>query len=104
MCETKWVERHSSVMIFKLTLSEIVESLSLISDRQKQVSFSKAESLLLTFCTCKFVNGLMCLSNALCGTSKVSKILQVEWKDISQTNDIISDVISDLEEKRKKFL
>lgn len=103
LCETRWVERHDSIMIFKSSLVDIIEALSLISNWQDQVSSSKAKSLLLTLCTCEFINAIMCLSNVLCVTSKVSKLLQAEWQDVCQTNEIIGDVISNLEEKRNNI-
>lgn len=101
LCETRWVERHDCIMIFKSSLSDIVESLSLISNWQEQISSSKAKILLLTLCTCEFINGLQCLSSILCVTSKISKLLQAEWQDVCQTKEIITDVINNLEEKRK---
>ncbi|KAF0720959.1 zinc finger MYM-type protein 1-like, partial [Aphis craccivora] len=101
LCETRWVERHDCIMIFKSSLSDIVESLSLISNWQEQISSSKAKILLLALCTCEFINGLQCLSSVLCVTSKISRLLQAEWQDVCQTKEIVTDVINNLEEKRK---
>ncbi|XP_022183525.1 uncharacterized protein LOC111043049, partial [Myzus persicae] len=55
-------------------------------------------------CTCEFINGLQCLSSVLCVTSKISKLLQAEWQDVCQTKEIITDVINNLEEKRKNSI
>jgi len=104
LCETRWVERHDCIMIFKSSLSDIVESLSLISNWQEQISSSKAKILLSALCTCEFINGLQCLSSVLCVTSKISKLLQAEWQDVCQTKEIITDVINNLEEKRKNSI
>ncbi|XP_016659824.2 uncharacterized protein LOC103309433 [Acyrthosiphon pisum] len=104
LCETRWVERHDCIGIFKSSLSDIVESLSLISNWQEQISSSKAKILLLALCTCEFINGLQCLSSVLCVTSKISKLLQAEWQDVCQTKEIITDDINNLEEKRKNSI
>jgi len=66
LCETRWVEHHDCIMIFKSSLSDIVESLSLISNWQEQISSSKAKILLLALCTCEFINELQCLYQVYC--------------------------------------
>lgn len=101
LCETRWVERHDSVMLFKSSLPYIIKALTLISNWQEHNSSSKAKMLLTSLCKCEFVVGIFSLSSFLCVTTMVSKLLQSKWQDICKANEIISDIILSLEKKRK---
>jgi hypothetical protein len=45
LCETRWVERHDSIMIFKASIPQIIETLTNISEWSEQDSSSKAKIL-----------------------------------------------------------
>lgn len=62
LCETRWVERHDSVL-FQSSLPYIVKALTLISNWQEHNSSSKAKMLLTSICKCEFVVGLFSLSS-----------------------------------------
>uniref|UniRef100_A0A2S2P349 Repressor of the inhibitor of the protein kinase n=1 Tax=Schizaphis graminum TaxID=13262 RepID=A0A2S2P349_SCHGA len=101
LCETRWVDRHDSILIFKSSLNYIVEALTKISDWNEQDSSSKAKTLLTAVCSCEFIISLHSLSSLLCVTASASKLLQSANSDISQAADIITDILSNLENKRK---
>lgn len=61
LCETRWVERHDSVMLFKSSLPYIIKALTLISNWQEHNSSSKAKMLLTSLCKCEFVVGIFSL-------------------------------------------
>ncbi|XP_025415028.1 zinc finger MYM-type protein 1-like isoform X2 [Sipha flava] len=101
LCETRWVDRHDSVLIFKSSLTFIIEALTKISFWNEQDSSSKAKTLLTAVCSCEFILSLHSLSSLLCVTTCVSKLLQSVNSDISKAADIINDILSNLENKRK---
>lgn len=101
LCETRWVDRHDSVLIFKSSLNYIIEALTKISFWNEQDSSSKAKTLLTAVCSCEFIISLHSLSSLLCVTACVSKLLQSVNSDVSKAVDIITDILSNLEEKRK---
>lgn len=47
LCETRWVERYTSIFEFQSCLSEIIESLTDISEWTDHISSSKAKTLLM---------------------------------------------------------
>ncbi|CAI6373982.1 unnamed protein product [Macrosiphum euphorbiae] len=101
LCETRWVERHDSVIIFKSSLPYILEALTAISSWQENDSSSKARTLLTAICTCEFIVSIYSLASLLCVTISVSKILQSVNADISNSTNVINDVIDNLEKKDK---
>lgn len=100
LCETRWVERHDSIMIFKASIPQIIEALTNISEWSEQDSSSKAKLLLTAMCTCEFIISIEILSNLLSVTAPISKILQGADNDVLAAFDCIQDVISILENKR----
>ncbi|CAI6354812.1 unnamed protein product [Macrosiphum euphorbiae] len=100
LCETRWVERHDSIMIFKASIPQIIEALTNISEWSEQDSSSKAKILLTAMCTCEFIISIEILSNLLSVTAPISKILQGTDNDVLAAFDCIQDVISILENKR----
>lgn len=101
LCETRWVDRHDSVIIFKSSLPYILEALTAISSWQENDSSSKARTLLTAICTCEFMVSIYSLASLLCVTISVSRILQSVNADISNSTKVINDVIDNLEKKRK---
>lgn len=95
------MDRHDSVLIFKSSLTFIIEALTKISFWNEQDSSSKTKILLTAVCSCEFIISLHSLSSLLCVTACVSKLLQSVISDISKAADIITDILSNLENKRK---
>lgn len=100
LCETRWGDRHDSILIFKSSLHFIIKALTAISCWKEQDSSSRAKTLLTAICSCEFILSLNSLSSLLSVTACVSKLLQTVNSDISIAADIISDVLSNLENKR----
>ncbi|KAF0702097.1 52 kDa repressor of the inhibitor of the protein kinase-like, partial [Aphis craccivora] len=73
LCETRWIERHDSVMIFKKSIPYTIDALTKISEWDELVSSSKAKSLLTAMCSCEFIIAIQCLSNILCVTVPMSQ-------------------------------
>jgi len=101
LCETRWVDHHDSVLIFKSSLNYIIEALTKISFWNEQDSSSKTKTLLTAMCSCEFIISLHSLSSLLWVTACISKLLQSVNSDISKAADIITDILSNLENKRK---
>lgn len=102
LCETRWVERHDSVMKFKSALPYIVESLEKISQWSDINSSSKANSLIKSLCDVQFICSLIALIDVLQQTLPLSRMLQAPKLDLMKATDVILDTISVLETKRKK--
>jgi len=99
-CETRWIERHTSILEFQTNLKEIIKSLTYISEWTDQISSSKANSLLLALCTSECIITLHVLSTILSITLPASKILQGVSQDVSAASDYIKNIITTLESKR----
>lgn len=100
LCETRWIERHDSVMLFKKSLPFTIDALTKISEWNEFVSSSKAKILLIALCNCEFIIAVQCLSNILCVTAPISRILQGMNNDVLCAKNCIGDVITNLENKR----
>jgi len=100
LCETRWIERHDSVMIFKKSIPYTIDALTKISEWNELVSSSKAKSLLTAMCNCEFIIAIQCLSNILCVTAPMSRILQGINNDVLCAKNCIDNIILNLENKR----
>jgi len=100
LCETRWIERHDSIIIFQSSLTYILEALTSVSSWHEQDSSSKAKTLLTALCACEFIISLFTLASLLSVTVAVSNILQNVNSDISNSTEIIHNVIDNLENKR----
>lgn len=100
LCETRWIERHDSVLQFKNSLVNIVETLSEISQWNDITSSAKAKILISGLCTCDFILSLNSLSQILSVTYPISKILQKRDEDIVTASIHINNVIDVLQKYR----
>lgn len=66
LCETRWTERHESVLKFKLCLSNIVECLEIISQWEDRETSSKAQNLLNSILVTNFIVGIFSLCLTFC--------------------------------------
>lgn len=94
LCETRWVERHDSIIKFKAALPSIVEALDKISEWSDANSSSKANSLNKS-------GVILALINILEQTLSLSRILQTPKLDLKNASDLILDTLSALEDNRK---
>jgi len=93
LCETRWVERHECIFEFQMCLSEIIDSLTYISEWTDQTSSSKAKTLLHAIFTCEFVLTLYTMSNILSVTAAGSRVLQGVAQDIATADNCIKTVV-----------
>ncbi|XP_026819534.1 52 kDa repressor of the inhibitor of the protein kinase-like [Rhopalosiphum maidis] len=100
LCETRWVERHTSIFEFQSCLSEIIESLTDISEWTDHISSSKAKTLLMAVTCCDFIITLFALTDVLSVTLPASRLLQSYDRDIAEASDIIDGIILTLSGKR----
>lgn len=101
LCETRWNERHDSVLQFKTSIREIVDALIDISNWEDSISSTKSNILVSAICNCDFIFSLVALSSALSITSPISKLLQGRSEDVSTASKYINDIIYTLEKHRK---
>ena len=99
LCETRWVERHDSVLQFKSSLIEIINALTDLSNWEDTVSASKAKTLILSLCNCEFIISIFSLSSVLSVTYHASKILQGKNQDILSASNVVEDIVKILEKK-----
>lgn len=101
LCETRWVERHESLIQFKSEFLKIVESLDLISNWNDTISSSKAEAFKLNITNCEFVATLCCLTDVLSVTKPLSILFQKKNLDKDEAIKILDATLKSLQNKRK---
>ena len=101
ICETRWVERHESVLRFKMNCSEIVNALENISQWQDTEASNKASLLLNSLMTTNFIVSLCVLSDLLGASQALSTILQKKslYKDTAE--NLVKTLKSLLNKKRE---
>ncbi|CAH1974171.1 unnamed protein product [Acanthoscelides obtectus] len=95
MCDTRWTERHDSVLQFDSKFEKIVEVLNIISNWKDREASSKAESLKTAITSTEFIVSLKCLCD-LCDilalTVNLSKILQSKTTDKQYAVKLIGNI------------
>jgi len=99
LCETRWIERHDSVIQFQICLPEIIESLEAISEWNDLTSSTKSKILLTAMCNCEFLITLYTVSNILSIILPASRGLQGVEQDVVAAFNCIKSVIKNLNEK-----
>ena len=100
LCETRWVERHDSVLQFMTDLPGIIQGLERISKWKYKETASKANALLHAITNGEFLIGLYCLGDILSLTHPLSILLQRETIDLGEATEVINSLISLLETRR----
>lgn len=72
LCETRWTERHDSVLQFKNDLQNIIEALDKISMWKESASSRKSCAFKTVILNCEFIVTLTCLSEVLSITQPLS--------------------------------
>lgn len=101
LCETRWVERHDSLIRFQDLLLPVLETLTSISEWKDLQSSSAANSLINSLCSSEFIIALLSVINLLKETLPLSRFLQSSNLDVSKASDTFNRTINVLEEKRK---
>lgn len=100
LCETRWIERHDSVLQFKNSLLDIVDALIEISQWEDNISSTKSNILVFAICNCDFILSVFVLSSTLSVTFPMSKLLQGKDEDIFTASKCIKDIISTFKKYR----
>lgn len=100
LCESRWIERHDSVLQFKNFLLEIVDVLIEISQWEDNISSIKSNILVSAICNCDFILSIFVLSSTLSVTFPISKLLQGKDEDIFTASKYIKDIISTFKKYR----
>jgi len=101
LCQTRWVEKHDSILQFSTSLVNIVKSLDSISEWSDTVTSSKAHNLSKALTCCEFIVSLHSISNIFSVTSPISRLLQSKNQDKLSATNIIQSVLSTLKTKRQ---
>lgn len=99
-CQTRWIERHDSILQFTTDLLNIVKALREISEWDDNLSSSKANILLKVVCDCDFIFTVFCLSDIFSLTLPLAKYLQGIDIDIHSAKLKVSDLLNALNQKR----
>lgn len=100
VCETRWVERHTTILQFRANLSKIVDALHMISEWREIESASKAKSLIAALCSSDFIVTIVCISEVLSLTLPLSRYLQKESVTVDKAGSLVQDTLKTLKEKR----
>ncbi|KAK6991092.1 52 kDa repressor of the inhibitor of the protein kinase [Biomphalaria glabrata] len=101
LCETRWVERHDSVISFRQSLGNIVAALENVAKWHERDSASKAKNLATALLESEFIIALYCISDILVLTQPLSKTLQAENFDLLQAAEHSKRIVEILQFKRK---
>ncbi|XP_037876693.2 52 kDa repressor of the inhibitor of the protein kinase [Bombyx mori] len=102
ICETRWVERHDGHLQFQGdNLIKICSALEKISAWQDNKTANDAHCLLQTLRSSDFIICSICLSDVLCTTVSLSRILQSNSIDLKKATNAINDTLSVLQNKRE---
>lgn len=100
VCETRWIDRHDSILLFTTSFSDILVALNKVSEWSESESATKAKMLISALENCEFILTMFTLSNILSITLPVSKCLQGKERDYISATNIIQLVLDNLSNKR----
>ncbi|XP_022169095.1 52 kDa repressor of the inhibitor of the protein kinase-like, partial [Myzus persicae] len=100
VCETRWIDRHDSILLFTSSFSDILVALSTVSEWSESESATKAKMLISALENCEFILTLFTLTNILSITLPISKCLQGKERDFISATDSIQLVLDNLTDKR----
>lgn len=102
LCQTRWVEKHDSILQFSTSLIKIIEALDNISEWSDTMASSKAHNLSKSLTCCEFIVALHVIANIFSITSPISRLLQSKKQDKLSATNIIKNVLSRLKAKRQE--
>lgn len=76
VCETRWIDRHDSILMFTTSFSDILVALNKVSEWSESESATKAKMLISALESCEFILTMFTLANILNITLPISKCLQ----------------------------
>ena len=104
LCETRWVERHDSVVTFVELLPAIYKTLDELqtsTSRTVQVDVAaKASQLISSICNTSFLVSVHVIEHISAILLPLSKMLQEKNLDIFKANELLDGVLSLLQDER----
>jgi hypothetical protein len=100
MCETRWIERHDSMIQFTSDLPKIIDALNIVSKWHERDSASKARGLMSAVCDCEFILAMFCVTDVLSLTLPLSTVLQSLNMDLPSALASVQDILSILQTRR----
>jgi hypothetical protein len=104
LCETRWVERHESVIQFRAGLTYIVDALTLITSWADSTSSTTASTLLNSLCTPEFLISMLALLDILKITLPLSRLLQTPSLDSNKASKAVANTLTTLQGKRTEVV
>lgn len=101
LCETRWIEKHDSVIQFSSNLFSIIETLDKISEWNDIEIASKASMLTKSLSSAEFILTLNLVSDIFAITAPISRLLQSKNQDKFSASKFINNVLTILKEKRR---
>lgn len=98
-CETRWVERHESILIFVEGYFEIVSALEVLMTEEND---KVANPLHKSLCTFSFIINICIMEKILGITYFISKFLQTENMDLVTAMDSIKSTVTQLQSIRNE--
>jgi hypothetical protein len=107
LCETRWVERHDTIQVFKELLCTIGDLLEFFVEEGDQVTAAEATTLLAALRTPDFIMGLVTASRGLAKTVGLSMALQSPTQHLGQAlrrvHSIRNELASDRDTSAQAF-
>ncbi|KAG0420159.1 hypothetical protein HPB47_003636, partial [Ixodes persulcatus] len=100
LCETRWVDRHDSVIQFRHSLPSVCEALDVVAKWQETKTAANAKILHVALSDDEFKVSIVCLSDLLANTLPLSRLFQKECVDIHETRNALGDTVEVLADRR----
>jgi len=100
VCETRWIDRHDSILLFTTSFSDILVALNKVSEWSESESATKAKMLISALENCEFILTMFTLANILSIILPINKCLQGKERDYISATNIIQLVLDNLTNKR----
>lgn len=100
LCETRWVERHDSIIRFRDSLGTVAKALDIISGWTEIHSSAKATTLRAAISDGEFLVAVTCLADMLTHTLPLSRLFQKECVDVRTARTALVDTIAVLDNRR----
>ncbi|XP_064471819.1 52 kDa repressor of the inhibitor of the protein kinase-like [Ornithodoros turicata] len=102
LCETRWVERHDSVIQFRESVGSVSKALDTIADWKEMQSAAKAKTLRAAISDSEFLVAIVCLADILAHTVPLSRLFQKEYLDVRTARSALADTMTVLRDRREK--
>lgn len=100
-CETRWVERHNTALLFAEKFQFIIDTLEKVSNWNDSVSAPKAEIYLKSLLSCQLLISLECVSHLFSLTLPLSVLFQKKTLDFKAANELVDDLLTVLKTERE---